>query len=190
MTKVKQGPKMLIYPIPIVLMGANVDEKPNYNLLGNCGILSLSNPTILYVSSSKGHHTTKGAKQNKTFSVNIPSVDQVVESDYCGIVHGYDVDKSKVFDSFYGELETAPMAKECPVNMECKVINEFMAGRMGVFVGEIVETYLDKELDISPNKPTIEEINPLIYSLGGKYYQIGDFVANAYQVGKKYKEKK
>jgi hypothetical protein len=29
MSKVKQGSKLFLYPIPIVLLGANVDGKPN-----------------------------------------------------------------------------------------------------------------------------------------------------------------
>jgi flavin reductase (DIM6/NTAB) family NADH-FMN oxidoreductase RutF len=43
----------------------------------------------------------------------------VKETDYCGIRSGKEVDKSKIFDVFYGELETAPMINDCPVTAEC-----------------------------------------------------------------------
>ena len=186
MIKKALGSKVLMYPMPIVLLGANVDDKPNYNLIGNVGVMCMS-PATIYVSSWKGHHTTKGIKQNKTYSVNVPAVGQEVESDYCGIVHGYKEDKSEVFRSFYGDLKTAPMATECPVNIECKVIKEFNVGEMNVFVGRITETFIDQELE-TQGRPDITDVNPLIYSMGGKYYQIGDFVAKAYSVGKKYKK--
>ena len=187
MKKVISKHKNLIYPIPVVLMGANVAGKPNYNLLGNCGILSLSNPAILYVSSYEDHYTNKGVQQNNTFSVNIPSVDMVKEADYCGIKSGNDVDKSKIFNSFYGVLETAPMIEVAPINMECKVVKTFKAGQMDVFVGEIIETYVSENCATN-GKPNIERVNPLIYSLDLKYYQIGDLIANAYLIGKKHED--
>ena len=186
MIKKTLGSKVLLYPIPIVLVGANVNDTPNYNLVGNVGIMSLQ-PATIYVSSWKGHHTTKGIQQNKTYSVNIPAVGQEIEADYCGIVHGFDEDKSKVFDSFYGELKNAPMATECPINIECIVVKEFPVSEMIVFVGEIVQTYVDQKLE-KKGRPEVSEVNPLIYSMEGKYYQIGDFVANAFSIGKQYKK--
>ena len=37
-------------------------------------------------------------------------------------------------------------------------------------------------------RPEITAVNPLVYSMEGKYYKIGDFVAKAYSVGKNYKK--
>jgi flavin reductase (DIM6/NTAB) family NADH-FMN oxidoreductase RutF len=43
-------------------------------------------------------------------------------TDYCEIVSGKKNDKSRIFDLFYGELKTAPMIKDCPLNMESKLV--------------------------------------------------------------------
>ena len=45
-------------------------------------------PAIIYVSLNKNHHTPKGIIENGTFSINVPSADFVVETDYCGPVSG------------------------------------------------------------------------------------------------------
>ena len=45
--------------------------------------------------------------------------------DYCGTVSGRDADKVAVcgFNVFYGEIETAPLIEQCPLNLECRVIH-------------------------------------------------------------------
>ena len=57
-------------------------------------------PPIVSVALYKDHYTVAGIKQNGAFSVNIPSVDMVKVTHYCGIVSGKDVDKSRLFESF------------------------------------------------------------------------------------------
>ena len=190
MKKVKMGVKPLIYAVPIILLGADVDGKPNYNTLGNFGSMSIS-PVVIYVSSAKRNYTNKGILQNQSFSVNIPSVELVEATDYCGIVSGWRVDKSEVFESFYGKLGTAPMVMECPVNLECKLVKNFDVHPCEVFVGEVVETYVGEQylpsLD-SHKLPDIGKINPIILSPDYKYWKIGESFAEAYSVGKNYRK--
>ncbi len=141
--------------------------------------------TRIYVSSFKEHYANKGASENGTFSVNSPSVDFVVEADYCGIASGKTADKSRVFDSFYGVLKTAPMASQCPINVECELVETLSIGSMDVFVGRVAQTYVDEKC-ITNGEPDIEKIQPLIYSMDSKYWRIGEFVAESFSVGKGY----
>lgn len=64
---------------------------------------------MLAISLNKSHYTCTGIKENGTFSINIPSVEMVAKTDYCGLVSGNDGDKSILFHTFYGILENAPM---------------------------------------------------------------------------------
>ena len=186
MNKIKMGVKPLLYPIPTVLVGANVDGKPNYCTVGNCGIMSLK-PDALYVSSHIENITNKGIKQDKFFSINIPSVNLVERTDYCGLVSGAIVDKSRIFETFSPGGCTAPMIKECPVNIECKVIKEFSLFDMEVFIGEIVETYISEGC-ITDGVPDLKKINPIIYSIDETYWGIGEYIGKAFSVGLKYIE--
>ena len=59
------------------------------------------------------------------FSVNIPSENPIVETDYVGLVSGKKTDKSDLFEIFNGELENAPMIAQCAINMECRLYDTY-----------------------------------------------------------------
>ncbi len=185
MDKVKLGAKTLMYPMPAVLVGTNVNGKPNYMLAAWCGIACMA-PPMIAVAINHVRQTAKGIDENKTFGISIPSTRQAIEADHCGLVTGAHADKSKVFESFYGTLKTAPMAKECHINLECKLHVALDLGSHMLYVGEIVETYADNET-IVEGAPSIEKVDPLIYA-DGKYYAIGKFVTKAFSAGKGYKK--
>lgn len=176
-----------LFPVPTVVVGTIVDNKPTYNTLGNFGLMCLS-PLTVYISIYNGHYTTKGVKANQTFSANIPSTNQVVETDYVGTKSGHKVDKSDVFESFFGEQKNVPMAKEFPVCMSCKVVNQFSVKHMVIFVGEVIELFVNEDCLID-GKPNLEMINPLTLFHDRTYREMGEIVAKAYQIGKNYTQK-
>ncbi|BAI60380.1 flavoredoxin [Methanocella paludicola SANAE] len=186
MDKVTMGPKTLMYPMPTVLLGANVGGKPNYMTAAWCGIACMA-PPMISVAVNRVRHTLKGIEENRTFSINVPSTRDLVKTDYMGITSGARADKSIVFESFYGKLKTAPMAKECPVSLECKLFDTMKCGSHDLVVGEIVETYVDKAV-VTGGTPDIRKVDPIIYS-DGKYYRVGDFITDAFSAGKAYKKK-
>jgi flavin reductase (DIM6/NTAB) family NADH-FMN oxidoreductase RutF len=132
-------------------------------------------------------HTAKGIEENKTFSLNIPSTKQVIETDHCGLVSGAQEDKSRVFTSFYGSLKTAPLAKECPINIECRLFKTVDCGSHQLHIGEIVEVHADKAC-LTDGKPDTAIIDPIVYSQA-TYCAIGNYVENAFSAGKKYEKK-
>ena len=112
MSKVAIGARTLLYPVPAVLVGANVDGKANFSTHAWCGIVASSPPSIS-VSFQHKRHTLKGVRQNQTFSVNIPSVDLVKETDYCRLVSGrdrdhYSLSKSLMSSSTESKVFTRP----------------------------------------------------------------------------------
>jgi flavin reductase (DIM6/NTAB) family NADH-FMN oxidoreductase RutF len=185
MAKKEMGAYNHLYPVPAVLIGSIVNGKVNYEMLGNCGIISMV-PATLYISSEKNHFTNDGIRENNTFSVNIPSIENVVEADYCGLVSGLKEDKSKIFKTFYGKINV-PMIEECPVNIECKVIKQFEINSMEIFIGEVINSYINEEC-IENGKPNIKKINPLIYSIENRYKNIGDWSAKSFEIGKQYRK--
>jgi flavin reductase (DIM6/NTAB) family NADH-FMN oxidoreductase RutF len=188
--KERLGAVPLVYPIPIVLAGANVDGRPNYATLGDCGVMGI-NPPLVYVSLGEKHYTTRGIVENGTFSVNFPSTDMLAVTDYCGIVSGRDVDKAALFTSFYGELDTAPMIESCPVNLECRVVKDFRIEHRHIFVGRVVETYVDEayvvERDGRTGAADMCELDPIIYALDNRYYRIGEPIGVGYREGRDYR---
>ncbi len=183
MEKVKLGPETLLYPMPAVLVGAEVDEKSNFMTAAWCGIAS-SSPPAVSVAIRKERYTLKGIEQHGTFSINVPSVSLARETDFCGIRSGKKKDKSELFDVFYGDLKTAPLIRECPVNLECKVIHSLDLGSHVLFVGEIVETYVSEDCLID-GKPDAVKIDPLTYTtVSQEYRRLGGVVGRAFHMGK------
>jgi hypothetical protein len=46
MTKILMGPQTLIYPMPALLVGANVNDKPNFMTVARGGIANSEPPMI------------------------------------------------------------------------------------------------------------------------------------------------
>jgi flavin reductase (DIM6/NTAB) family NADH-FMN oxidoreductase RutF len=179
----------VLYPTPTTIVGAMVDEKPNFLTIAHIGIVNHARPHLISVSLGKVHHTNPGIKANKAFSVNIPSEDLVVETDYVGIVSGKKTDKSVVFEIFHGELDNAPMISACPLNMECRLYDTYDTPTHDLFIGEIVQTYADESV-LSDGKVDITKVKPLLFDMSSiKYWSLGDAVANCWSIGKKLKKK-
>ena len=184
MEKKKLGPKTLLYPMPAVLVGAMVDGKANFMTAAWCSI-ACQKPPAISVAIHKMRHTHAGIVAGGTFSVNVPSVEQVRVVDYCGIYSGRKNDKAALFEIFYGDLENVPLISECPLNLECRVIHTLEIGSHDLVVGEIVQTHLAESCE-KDGKPDPEKIDPLMYCPGAEeYYSIGKSVARAFRVGKK-----
>ena len=180
---------IVLYPTPVTIVGAMVDAKANFLTIAHVGIVNHAKPYLISVSLGKAHYTNAGIKENKAFSVNIPSGDLVVETDYVGIVSGKKTDKSGVFEIFHGEMDNAPMIKSCPLSMECKLHDTYDTPTHDLFIGEIVETYADESV-LSEGKVDIKKVNPLLFDMGSiKYWSLGEAVANCWSIGKKLKRK-
>ncbi|MBN1843370.1 MAG: flavin reductase family protein [Deltaproteobacteria bacterium] len=183
MSKKKLGPQTLLYPMPAVLVGAVVEGKANFMTAAWCSIACLKPPAIS-VAVNTARHTLVGIKQNGAFSINVPSADLVKDVDYCGIYSGAKRDKSSIFKVYFGELQTVPLIEECPVNLECKLIQSLDIGSHTLIVGEILETHVTESC-LTDGKPDPEKINPLVFSPAvQKYHRLGPVIAQAFKVGK------
>ncbi len=177
--KNKLGVKTFLFPTPTILVGANVNGRPNYITVAHCGIAAMIHITI---SLRKQRYTSIGIKENGTFSVNVPSIEMATVTDYCGLVSGKDTDKSKLFASFYGTLKTAPMIQSCPVNMECKLKQTVEFPTHELFIGEIVETYCEEKF-LKDGSLDLGQVQPLLFG-PGNYWKLGAPVAKTFNVGK------
>jgi flavin reductase (DIM6/NTAB) family NADH-FMN oxidoreductase RutF len=175
------GSKVALYPMPVVLVGANVGGRPNYITIAHVGIADLG---TISLSMGKSHYTNAGIVENECFSVNLPGVDLVKETDYCGLVSGRKADKSKLFETFYGTLEKAPMIVGCPVNMECRLVGKVDMPSHDLFLGEVVETHVDESCT-NGDKIDFSKVHPILFAMYDKsYFKLGERFADAWSVGK------
>jgi flavin reductase (DIM6/NTAB) family NADH-FMN oxidoreductase RutF len=167
--------------MPVVLVGAEVQGKPNFITIAHVGIIDFEHISL---SMGKQHYTNKGIRETGTFSVNIPTVGMVKQTDYCGLVSGRKFDKSGIFKTFYGTLETAPMISQCAISMECRLQGTMDMTKHDVFIGHIVETYVDEDL-LDGDQVDFSKVDPILFAMYDKsYFKLGERFADAWSVGK------
>jgi flavin reductase (DIM6/NTAB) family NADH-FMN oxidoreductase RutF len=189
MDKINLGSTIPAYPMPVSLVGAYVDGKPNFMAVAWFTMASYKPPRIA-ITLGKGHYTNPGIRENKTFSLCLPSEDMVEITDYCGIVSGKKTDKSEIFDLFYGELKTAPLIRDCPLCIECKLVKIVESGPNEIFIGEIMGTYTEERF-LTDGKLDFKKMKPLILSQPDtSYWRLGVQVGKAWNIGKRYKAKR
>ncbi len=188
MEKIHIGTQSFLYPMPVVLVGTVVNGRPNFMTVGWISRVNFK-PPLLGMGISKGHYTAKGILENKAFSVNIPSASMAEITDYCGIVSGKKQDKSWLFDLFYGEVKTAPMIRECPLTMECRLDQTVELPSNYLFIGEIAGVYTEEQY-ITDGCPDIEKMNPLSLTMpDNRYWKTGECAGSAWKMGKNWKKR-
>jgi flavin reductase (DIM6/NTAB) family NADH-FMN oxidoreductase RutF len=84
------------------------------------------------------------------------------------------------------DIVNAPYVKEFPVVLECEVLKVVEIGLHTQFIGEIKDIKVDENILAQNGLPDIGKLQPFIFnSAGSDYYALGDFLGQAYTVGRK-----
>lgn len=187
MEKINLGVKIPPFPMPVTMVGTISRGKVNFMTASWVNKVN-GNPPIWMIAIGKTKHTLDGIREKKAFSINFPSASMIDKTDYCGLVSGRNTDKSKIFDVFYGELESAPMIKDCPLCVEFKLHDLIELPRVFLVLGEVKGVYSEDRY-LTEGKLDIQKMDPVVLTMpDNKYWKIGDFVAGAWDAGKKLKQ--
>ncbi|KAF0202942.1 MAG: hypothetical protein FD170_1519 [Bacteroidetes bacterium] len=174
------GVRAELHPKPAAVIGTyDKDGKPNIMTAAWIGI-SNSDPLSIAVSMRPATYSYGNVTESKAFTVNIPSADMVRYVDYAGRFSGRDVDKFKEtgLTPVRAEFVNAPYVKEFPIVIECELTAIHELGSHRQFIGKIIDVKADESILDADGKVDMALLNPLIYA-DGKYYESGDFVAEA-----------
>ena len=158
------GNLLALYPKPMTVVGAEVEGKVNWLVVGHTGVIGHDR---ILISMSKSHYTNQGIKDSKRLSVNLVSREILPKADYVGSVSGATVDKSEVFAYHIGENGT-PVIDASPLTMECEVVDIYETEGFDNFICAIVNTYAAPEvldnngkLDYTKLKPVFLNFRPI-----------------------------
>ena len=183
MAKVNIGDQAYVLPMATTILGSHLEDRPNFMALGWLTRVNFE-PPMLGVAVSQGHASHKAILETGEFSVNFPTVEMVEVTDYVGLVSGKRVDKSNLFNLFYGELKNAPMISECPLTMACKLVKTVELPTNSFFIGEIVGAYSEERF-LTDNMPDIKKINPFLLTMPDNgYWSVGELIGRAWSDGK------
>ena len=153
------GNLLALYPKPMTVIGAEVDGKVNWLVVGHTGIIGHDR---ILVSMNDKHYTNQGIRQSKKLSVNLVSREMLPKADYVGSVSGASVDKSEAFSFHWGENGT-PVIDASPLTMECEVVDIYKTGGFDNFICSVVNTYAAPEVLDAAGKPDYTRLKPVLF---------------------------
>ena len=183
--------KAVITPLPAIMI-ATWDENENPDVMmaawgGQCG------PKHITFELS-AHKTTDNIRLKKAFTISFATKDDIVQSDYFGIVSGNDV-PDKVAKAGFTITKSpnvdAPIINEYKLTLECKVVtfdeNENGGARV---VGEIVNMSADESILDEDGNIDLSKLQPVIFdSAKNEYRVVGEKVGTAWGSGKAIQER-
>ena len=179
------GSKPWCYPQPVFILAA-YDKEGNPNAMNVAwGGIHYDDQIAMCISAN--HKTTENILESKAFTVSMADVEHFVACDYVGVVSGNkepEKFKKAGFTEVKSEFVNAPVIKELPMTIECKLVS--YNPETCNLIGEIVnvsadEAVLDEKGKIDPSK-----LRPITFDpVNNAYLEIGPKVGNAFRDGLK-----
>lgn len=175
------GNVLALYPKPMTVVGAEVEGKVNWLVVGHTGIIDHDR---VLVSMSKSHYTNQGIRKSKKLSINLVSREMLPQADYVGSVSGASVNKSGVFKYHWGENGT-PVIDASPLTMECNVEDIFETEGFDNFICSIANTYAAPEVLDSEGKLDYTQLKPVLFEFPTySYIATGEIIGKCLNLDK------
>ncbi len=180
----------MLYPLPTCMISCQREgEKPNILTVAWAGTVC-TNPPMLSISVRPSRHSYQIIRETGEFVVNLTNEELVRAADYCGVTSGRDVDK---FERMHltaapSSKVKAPLIKESPVNIECRVNNVLELGSHHMFIADVLAVNVDEDLLDEKGRLALEKAGLVVYS-HGHYAPMGEKLGTfGYSVRKKKKK--
>ena len=182
------GAKTWLYPMPVLIIGT-YDENGVPNAM-NAAWGGIYDTNQVMVCLADDHKTTENIKKMGEFTVSFATVKTVAACDYVGIVSAND-DPDKFekagLHAVKGDFVNAPIIKELPMTVECKLIK---FNEDGICIGRIVNVSADEDVLDENGRIDAKKLDPIIYdSSTHAYWSFGEKVGKAFSDGKTLIEK-
>lgn len=175
------GNSLALYPTPLVVVGAIVNGKPNYVLVGHVGIMGHDR---IMVSLAKPHYTNQGIKETRALTVNIVDEAMLAKADRTGCVSGNKTDKSAMF-AYHTEGTGAPVIDEAPVVMDCIVDDIYETEGFDNFICKIDGVYAEENVLNEAGKIDYHTLKPVLFEMPTyEYLRTGDVIGKCMNISK------
>ena len=153
------GAQLALYPAPVIVVGAIVNDKPTWTLVAHAGTKAHSH---LMVSLVHAHYINQEIIESKKLSVNIVDEAWLKEADRMGVISGNKEDKSESFAYTIGE-NGALLIDDAKFSIECEVDGNYELENFDNFVCKIVATYAEGSVLNDAGKIYYHTFKPLLY---------------------------
>lgn len=164
-----------VHPSPAALVtSVSADGRPNIITLGEVFNVSIAEPVILGIAIAKPRYSHELITATREYVVNLPTSAMVETVDRCGSVSGRDVDKFAEFGltPVPAEKVKPPLIAECPISVECRVIDIREVGDHDLFLGEAVAEHVAEDALGKDGNVLVGKLDPLCY-MHSEYWSCG-----------------
>ena len=161
-------------------------KKANIMTVAWTGIIN-TNPATVYISVRPERYSYNMIKESGEFVINLTTEKLTYATDWCGVRSGAKFDKFKEMKltKEKANFVKAPLIKESPVSIECKVINEKNYGSHVMFTAEVLSIDAEEKYFDEKGAFDISKCDLIAYANGG-YYKLGKKIGKfGYSVEKK-----
>jgi len=186
MSKIKWPGSALLAPVPPVLVTCGDEHKANVLTVAWVGVLN-TKPPMTYISLRPSRLSYEIITETREFTINLSTVDLVKAVDFCGVRSGRDVNKIELMNLALepGDMVKAPMLKNSPLCMECRVKEIVALGTHDLFISDILGVHVNGELLDDNGKLHLDKAGLLAY-VHGEYFGLGNKLGSfGYTVRKK-----
>ena len=183
------GSKPWMLPQPVLIIGTyDKDGKPNAMNAAWGGTWDMHEIIISLAS----HATTDNLEATGEFTVAFATRDTLVAADFVGIVSARN-DAEKMSKTGWtiekAPNVNAPVFREFPLTMECKVLRKIDESETGYYlVAEVVNILCDEQFLAEDGNPDVERMQVITYDpVHHGYIQLGQTVGKAFADGKQLK---
>lgn len=165
----------LLSPVPAVLVSCGGFDGIPANLITIAWAGTVcSQPPMLSISVRPERHSYGILKKTGEFVVNIPTADQARVTDWCGVVSGRNEDKfaKTGLTPVPASSIRTPGVRECPLNLECRIVREIELGSHSLFLAEISAVQAASALIDDKGRLNLEDAGLLAYA-HGHYFSLG-----------------
>ncbi len=186
MAKVFWKPGTLLCPVPVVLVTCGTLKEANAVTVAWTGIVN-SDPPMTYISLRPSRFSHEIISKTGEFAINLVSEGMLRKTDSCGVYTGRKVNKIKTFSLTpeKGQVIAAPVLKESPLSLECKVTEVKHLGSHDLFLAQIVSVDVEERFIDENGKLDLRRADLVAYS-HGDYLKLGKKLGSfGYSVKKK-----
>lgn len=181
MTKKNIGNRLVLYPMPVTVVGAEVNGKVNWLLVAHVGIIGHDR---IMVSMSNKHYTNKGIIESGKLSLNLVDRKMLPKADYVGSVSGANTDKSHEFPFHWGK-NGSPVIDASPLVMECNVVDIYKSDGFDNFICSIANTYADPDILDGNGKIDYTRLKPVLFEFPTySYIATGEVIGKCLKLDK------
>ena len=162
MAKKNIGRSFNIYPMPVVIVGTVTDGKPNF--MTAAWVTKLNSDPPLWASRWAANSTRPRASSRPASSASAFPASTRRCCRLLGLVHGYEEDKAAHVDIFEGALAHAPMVRQCPVTMECRLVQTVELPKDYFFIGEVANVYASEAV-LTDGKVDVVKLRPFVLTM-------------------------